>query len=154
MDAAIAAARRAFDETSWSRDHSFRARCSASAARCPAVAHRGAARDHDRRGGRTPHAHRRAAARGPDRGISATSPTSPSRTLGSPIWASAAPMGIRTRRRVLKEGVGVVGAVTPWNFPHQINFAKLGPALAAGNTVVLKPAPDTPCRTASSARTR
>src|SRR5690606_385456 len=36
------------------------------------------------------------------------------------------------------------GAITPWNFPHQINFAKLGPALAAGNTVVLKPAPDTP----------
>lgn len=38
----------------------------------------------------------------------------------------------------------MVGAITPWNFPHQINFAKLGPALAAGNTVVLKPAPDTP----------
>jgi aldehyde dehydrogenase (NAD+) len=38
----------------------------------------------------------------------------------------------------------VVGAITPWNFPHQINLAKLGPALAAGNTVVLKPAPDTP----------
>jgi aldehyde dehydrogenase (NAD+) len=37
-----------------------------------------------------------------------------------------------------------VGAVTPWNVPHQINLAKLGPALAAGNTVVLKPAPDTP----------
>jgi len=38
----------------------------------------------------------------------------------------------------------VVGAITPWNVPHQINLAKLGPALAAGNTVVLKPAPDTP----------
>lgn len=38
----------------------------------------------------------------------------------------------------------MVGAITPWNFPHQINFAKLGPALAAGATVVLKPAPDTP----------
>ena len=35
-------------------------------------------------------------------------------------------------------------AITPWNVPHQINLAKLGPALAAGNTVVLKPAPDTP----------
>ena len=45
---------------------------------------------------------------------------------------------------VLREPVGVVGAITPWNFPHQITFAKLGPALAAGNTVVLKPAPDTP----------
>jgi aldehyde dehydrogenase (NAD+) len=38
----------------------------------------------------------------------------------------------------------VVAAITPWNVPHQINLAKLGPALAAGNTVVLKPAPDTP----------
>ncbi|GII05105.1 aldehyde dehydrogenase [Planobispora takensis] len=56
----------------------------------------------------------------------------------------ASPMGMASDRRVVREPVGVVGAVTPWNFPHQINLAKLGPALAAGNTVVLKPAPDTP----------
>jgi aldehyde dehydrogenase (NAD+) len=56
----------------------------------------------------------------------------------------ASPMGIPTRRTIAREAVGVVGAITPWNFPHQINLAKLGPALAAGNTVVLKPAPDTP----------
>ncbi|EUA59868.1 aldehyde dehydrogenase family protein [Mycobacterium xenopi 4042] len=56
----------------------------------------------------------------------------------------AAPLGIPTRRTIAREAVGVVGAITPWNFPHQINLAKLGPALAAGNTVVLKPAPDTP----------
>src|ERR1700730_2202546 len=54
----------------------------------------------------------------------------------------ASPLGIRTRRTVAREPVGVVGAITPWNFPHQINLAKLGPALAAGNTIVLKPAPD------------
>ena len=53
-------------------------------------------------------------------------------------------MGIPTRRTIAREAVGVVGAITPWNFPHQINLAKLGPALAAGNTVILKPAPDTP----------
>jgi aldehyde dehydrogenase (NAD+) len=53
-------------------------------------------------------------------------------------------MGIASRRRVVREPAGVVGAITPWNFPHQINFAKLGPALAAGCTVVLKAAPDTP----------
>jgi aldehyde dehydrogenase (NAD+) len=53
-------------------------------------------------------------------------------------------MGIKTHRTVAREAVGVVGAITPWNFPHQINLAKLGPALAAGNTLVLKPAPDTP----------
>jgi aldehyde dehydrogenase (NAD+) len=56
----------------------------------------------------------------------------------------ASPMGIKTHRTVAKEAIGVVGAITPWNFPNQINLAKLGPALAAGNTVVLKPAPDTP----------
>ncbi|MCK0172555.1 aldehyde dehydrogenase [Mycolicibacterium sp. F2034L] len=56
----------------------------------------------------------------------------------------ATPQGIPTRRSLVREAVGVVGAITPWNFPHQINFAKVGPALAAGNTLVLKPAPDTP----------
>ncbi|SHN12032.1 aldehyde dehydrogenase family protein [Actinacidiphila paucisporea] len=46
--------------------------------------------------------------------------------------------------RVLQEPVGVVGAITPWNYPlHQI-VAKVAPALAAGCTVVLKPAEDTP----------
>ncbi len=63
-------------------------------------------------------------------------------------WATdlgeAVPLGVTTRRTLVREPFGVVGAVTPWNFPHQINLAKLGPALAAGNTVVLKPAPDTP----------
>ncbi|MEZ0384370.1 aldehyde dehydrogenase [Mycobacterium sp. pW045] len=56
----------------------------------------------------------------------------------------AAPLGVATARTVVREPFGVVGAITPWNFPHQVTFAKLGPALAAGNTVVLKPAPDTP----------
>ncbi|MEU6876629.1 aldehyde dehydrogenase family protein [Streptomyces sp. NPDC046712] len=45
---------------------------------------------------------------------------------------------------VYSEPVGVVGAITPWNYPlHQI-VAKVAPALAAGCTVVLKPAEDTP----------
>ena len=48
------------------------------------------------------------------------------------------------RRLIRREPIGVVGAITPWNFPLNLNLAKLGPALAAGNTVVLKPAPDTP----------
>jgi aldehyde dehydrogenase (NAD+) len=47
-------------------------------------------------------------------------------------------------RWVEKVPVGVVAAITPWNYPNQINIAKLAPALAAGCTVVLKPAPDTP----------
>ena len=56
----------------------------------------------------------------------------------------ASPVGVRSHRYVVREPAGVVGAITPWNFPHQINLAKVGPALAAGCTVVLKPAPDTP----------
>jgi len=53
-------------------------------------------------------------------------------------------MAGRSRRWVEKEPKGVVGAITPWNYPNQINIAKTAPALAAGCTVVLKPAPDTP----------
>jgi betaine-aldehyde dehydrogenase len=43
-----------------------------------------------------------------------------------------------------REPLGVVGLITPWNFPLPIASWKLGPALAAGNTVVLKPAELTP----------
>ena len=45
---------------------------------------------------------------------------------------------------VLKEPVGVVAAITPWNFPLAMVTRKLGPALAAGCTVVLKPSEETP----------
>ena len=45
---------------------------------------------------------------------------------------------------IVKEPVGVVGAITPWNYPLQQVVAKLGPALAAGCTVVLKPSELTP----------
>jgi len=63
-------------------------------------------------------------------------------------WESDLPvhefMGMRSARRVVREPVGVVGAITPWNFPFMLNLSKIVPALAAGNAVVLKPAPDTP----------
>ena len=42
------------------------------------------------------------------------------------------------------EPLGVVSILTPWNFPHSLNVMKLSNALAAGNTVVLKPSPLTP----------
>ena len=45
---------------------------------------------------------------------------------------------------VTKEPVGVVGAITPWNFPHSMIARKLGAALAAGCTIVIKPAMQTP----------
>jgi Aldehyde dehydrogenase family len=45
---------------------------------------------------------------------------------------------------VLKEPVGVVGAISAWNFPFEIASNKLGQALATGNTIVIKPAIETP----------
>jgi aldehyde dehydrogenase (NAD+) len=48
---------------------------------------------------------------------------------------------------VLRQPVGVVGQIVPWNFPLMFTSWKMGPALAAGNTVVLKPAELTPLTT-------
>jgi succinate-semialdehyde dehydrogenase/glutarate-semialdehyde dehydrogenase len=45
---------------------------------------------------------------------------------------------------VIKQPIGVVGAITPWNFPNAMITRKAGPALAAGCTMVLKPASQTP----------
>ncbi|WP_165666877.1 NAD-dependent succinate-semialdehyde dehydrogenase [Metapseudomonas otitidis] len=45
---------------------------------------------------------------------------------------------------VIKQAIGVVAAITPWNFPNAMITRKVGPALAAGCTVVLKPASETP----------
>jgi aldehyde dehydrogenase (NAD+) len=52
--------------------------------------------------------------------------------------------GTQNTRQIWKEPVGVVGAIVPWNFPVEVTLNKLGQSLATGNTVVLKPAPDTP----------
>ncbi|MDX6218737.1 MAG: betaine-aldehyde dehydrogenase, partial [Frankiales bacterium] len=49
---------------------------------------------------------------------------------------------------VRREPVGVVGQVTPWNYPMMMAIWKLAPAIAAGNTVVLKPSDTTPVTTA------
>lgn len=55
------------------------------------------------------------------------------------------PSSVRSKRMlVIPQPVGVVGAITPWNFPASMITRKLGPALAAGCTAVLKPAPETP----------
>ncbi|MGW5140605.1 aldehyde dehydrogenase [Nocardia beijingensis] len=143
LDAAVDAARTAFDETDWSRDHAFRARCLAQL-RTALENHVDELREITIAEAGAP----RMLTSGPqlegpvaDLGYAAGLPE-------TYAWETdlgvAEPMGIKTRRILRREPIGVVGAITPWNFPHQINFAKLGPALAAGNTVVLKPAPDTP----------
>ena len=56
------------------------------------------------------------------------------------IYGQIAPTGPDVLGLVHHDPVGVVGAIVPWNFPLMIGAWKLGPALAAGNTVVLKPA--------------
>src|SRR3954451_3595811 len=48
---------------------------------------------------------------------------------------------------VRREAVGVIGQITPWNYPIMMAIWKIGPALATGNTIVLKPAPTTPATT-------
>jgi aldehyde dehydrogenase (NAD+) len=60
--------------------------------------------------------------------------------------------GRRSRRWVEKEAAGVVAAILPYNFPNQLALAKLAPSLAAGCTVVLKGAPDTPWTTLALGR--
>ncbi len=48
---------------------------------------------------------------------------------------------------IRREPIGVCGQLAPWNYPLMMALWKIGPALAAGNTVVLKPAPETPLTT-------
>ena len=142
-ESALHAARRAFDETAWSTDVALRVRC----LRQLQAAMRSHAEDL--------------------RAMTIAETGSPlfmtrSAQLDDPVeslgwvadlaesyeWTTdlgrAEPLGMPAQRWLCREPAGVVAAITPWNVPHQINLAKLGPALAAGNTVILKPAPDTP----------
>ncbi|MGA2079615.1 MAG: aldehyde dehydrogenase [Holophaga sp.] len=56
------------------------------------------------------------------------------------LYGQVAPTGPDNLALILREPVGVVGCVVPWNFPAQMAAWKIAPALAAGNSVVLKPA--------------
>jgi aldehyde dehydrogenase (NAD+) len=142
-EAAIAAARRAFDDTEWSTDVEFRVHCLRQLQQALVDA------------GPEMRALTTAEAGAPAMFTAGPQYDVPVETLG---WTTdlaagyeweqdlglASPMGIPTARTIRREPIGVIAAITPWNFPNQINLAKIGPALAAGNTVVLKPAPDTP----------
>ena len=144
MGRAITAARRAFDETSWSADRAFRKRCleqlqeaveaEREQLRAELVAEVG-----------TP--------------VMVTylaqldTPLAdafrwPAGYIDEFAWERPLPdseaFGMHSRRMVVKEPQGVVGAIVPWNYPFEVTSNKLGPILATGNTVVIKPAPDTP----------
>jgi aldehyde dehydrogenase (NAD+) len=143
MERAIAAARRAFDETDWSTNHAFRARC---------VRQLYEAMKAEKEQLRSIVVHEAGAC------VSLTGYMHVDEPIeGMAYWAEKAasypyeqPMsdvpflGKPQRRLLRREPVGVVGAITPWNVPLYLNIAKIGPALASGCTVVLKPAPDTP----------
>jgi aldehyde dehydrogenase (NAD+) len=152
MDAAIGAARSAFDDGHWAGDRALRARCLRQL------------RDALAADGEALRALTTAEAGAPAFLTTGPQFDLPVADLGfaaelAESWdgwrvdlGEAAPMGVRSHREVWREPAGVVGAITPWNFPHQINLAKVGPALAAGCTVVVKPAPDTPWCAAALAR--
>lgn len=54
---------------------------------------------------------------------------------------------------IRREPIGVVGAITPWNYPFMMAIWKIAPAIAAGNAIVIKPAPNTPTTTIELAKT-
>lgn len=145
MDRAIASARRVFDNSQWSRDHEFRHHC-LTQLKAGLVSAQDQLRDLI------------SAETGAPMGICGS--TGPHcdvpisfidymlEFLPQYKWVRdlgiAEPLGQRSRRIVEKEAIGVVGCITPWNVPLQINLAKCIPALASGCSVILKAAPDTP----------
>ena len=60
------------------------------------------------------------------------------------LYGEVAPTGPADLAIITREPLGVVGAVVPWNYPLEMEIWKLAPALAAGNSVVLKPAEESP----------
>ncbi|KLO31860.1 aldehyde dehydrogenase [Mycolicibacter heraklionensis] len=146
MHRAIDAARRAFDDTDWSVDHAFRQRClrqlqealeaEQEQLREELIAEVGCPR---------------AITHGPQLDAPLSDALNyPAQLIDDYPWetslgdAFVSVTGANTTRKVWREAVGVVGAIVPWNFPFEVTIHKIGQALATGNTVVLKPAPDTP----------
>ncbi|MGV0044945.1 aldehyde dehydrogenase family protein [Mycobacterium colombiense] len=150
MDAAISAARRSFDETSWSRDHGLRSRC---------------LRQLEEALWREADLFRRIDTAEAGRPFAAT-PRSIDAYIGDAGWhadlaesyewerpaKSVSVIGVAQSRSVRREPMGVVAAITTWNAAFFLNLAKIVAALAAGNTVVLKPAPETPWQASTLGR--
>lgn len=144
MEEAIAAARRTFDTTDWSTNHEFRKRCllqlhdalveEKEQIRAELIAEVGATV------GMTYIAQLEWPL--------ADAVRYPAELISTFQWERMldedAKLGVPYNRVVVKEAVGVVGAITPWNFPFEIISNKVGQILATGNTMVLKPAIETP----------
>ena len=144
MEEAIAAARRAFDTTDWSTNHDYRQHCleqlhnalqeEKEQIRAELIAEVGATV------GMTYIAQLEWPL--------ADAIRYPAELISTFQWERMleqdAKMGVPYNRVVVKEPMGVVGAITPWNFPFEIISNKMGQILATGNTMVLKPAIETP----------
>jgi aldehyde dehydrogenase (NAD+) len=144
MEEAIAAARRAFDTTDWSTNHDYRQHCleqlhnalqeEKEQIRAELIAEVGATV------GMTYIAQLEWPL--------ADAIRYPAELISTFPWERMldqdAKMGVPYNRVVVKEPMGVVGAITPWNFPFEIISNKVGQILATGNTMVLKPAIETP----------
>jgi aldehyde dehydrogenase (NAD+) len=143
MERAIAAARRAFDETTWATDRAFRKACLTQLRealdkhkdelRPQIVAEVGAPI------GLTFAIQQDSCIDDMQWDIDLIDRYEWERELGVHEF-----FGMTSNRLVLREPIGVAGLITPWNFPFMLNLSKLTPALAAGCTAILKPAPDTP----------
>jgi len=141
--AAIAAARRAFDTTTWATDAAFRARCLDQLHRA-LTEHKEELRELTIADVGAP--------RVITYGAQLDEPIAIVRYYADllPGYPLTEELGLtefhgqRHRRWIEKEAAGVVAAIIGYNYPTQLALAKLSPALAAGCTVVLKAAPDTP----------
>jgi aldehyde dehydrogenase (NAD+) len=146
MHRAIDAARRAFDETDWSTDHSFRQKC---------LLQLQDAIEGEQEELREELILEVGCPRSVTHGPQLDAPLAdalryPAKLIDEYPWetslgdAMISLTGMNTTRTVWREPAGVVGAIVPWNFPFEVTIQKLGQALATGNTVVVKPAPNTP----------
>ncbi|MCV6969155.1 aldehyde dehydrogenase family protein [Mycobacterium bohemicum] len=141
--AAIAAARRAFDTTSWPTDVELRIRCLDQLHRA-LVEHADELRELT--------IAEVGATRALTQGAQLDDPIKIARFYADLLGrysftedlGEIESRGMRHHRWVEKEAAGVVAAIIAYNYPNQLALAKLAPALAAGCTVVLKGAPDTP----------
>jgi aldehyde dehydrogenase (NAD+) len=142
MAAAIGAARHAFDETGWSSDRALRKRCLVQLQEALEKESEELREEIIAEVGAPLMTTMMAQVDWP----LADALRFPTELIDSFVWSRELGVGKAGdgQRRVVKEPVGVVAAIAPWNYPFEIVSNKLGQALATGNTVVLKPDPNTP----------
>lgn len=144
MRAAIAAARRAFDETDWSSNRELRKQCLTQLQAALESEKEDLREEIIAEVGSPDMATRNAQLDWPLQ----EALNYPIRLVDEFEWERTLDggglFGDRNIRKVVKEAIGVVAAITPSNYPIEVILNKIGPALAAGNTVVLKPDPNAP----------